>query len=405
LWIIFFLALSLRALYIFTCDNSSMGTWADQGGDIALNMLRGRGYVTSWDIFVDRRSFRMPVMPLTLYAIWSVVGYNLLIAKLVMAVLSAVTCVLVALLTQRLFNRAAIFVGIAAAVFPNSIYWTGTVGTETLTSFALCLGILLLASPKLRFRHAWAGLAIGLLASTRPIYLPYAALLSIFLMTENWTEGELWRAALFPVIVALVLLPWVIRNWQVHHAFLITSTEGGMTFLESNNPIAFREGGDWIPRYAASLPEIKKLAAVLPEVAMDREMYRRGLDFVRDDPGEFAKAFVLRLIKLWRPLPRLGAKSELNWKHALVLALTWLPAFAVGLATILRERLWKRKSHVPIFIAFFCVTMFSCAFSTHVRYRAPLEPYFLIYGAVGVASAIRHIKSSGARYVGVIEAA
>ena len=191
LWLIFLLALALRTLYVFTSDNRSMGTWADQGGNIALNMLQGRGYVDTWDILVNYRSARMPVMPLTLYAIWSVVGYNLLIAKLVMAGLSAVSCILVALLTQRLFKRGAALAGIAAAVFPNSIYWTGTLGTETPAAFALCLGILLLASPEARFRHAWAGLAIGLLASTRPIYLPYAALLSIFLLTEGWTRDGL----------------------------------------------------------------------------------------------------------------------------------------------------------------------------------------------------------------------
>ena len=128
LWLIFLLALTLRTLYVFTSDNSSMGAWADRGGDIALNMLQGRGYVTTWGIFVNRRSFRMPGIPLTLYAIWSVVGYNLLIAKLAMAGLSAVTCILVALLTQRLFKRGAALAGIAAAVFPNSIYWTGTLG-------------------------------------------------------------------------------------------------------------------------------------------------------------------------------------------------------------------------------------------------------------------------------------
>jgi hypothetical protein len=405
LWLIFLLALALRTLYVFTSDNSSMGTWADEGGDIALNMLQGQGYVTTWGIFVNRRSFRMPGMPLTLYAIWSVVGYNLLIAKLAMVGLSAVTCILVALLTQRLFKRGAALAGIAAAVFPNSIYWTGTLGSETLAAFALCLGILLLASPAVRFRHAWAGLAIGLLASTRPIYLPYAALLSIFLLAEGWTQDGLARAALFPVAVALVLLPWTIRNWQIHDAFLLTSTEGGMTLLESNNPIAFREGGDWIPAYAASLPEIKKLSGVLPEVAMDREMYRTGLDFVRNHPGEFAEVFALRFLKLWRPLPRLGVNSELSWKHSLIMALTWLPAFAIGLATICRERLWKRKSHIPIFLALFCVTIFSCAFSTHIRYRGPLESYFLIYAAEGLTSVIVYIKARNDRCAGVIEAA
>ena len=91
---------------------------------------------------------------------------------------------------------------------------------QTLAAFALCLGMLLLASPEARFRHAWAGLAIGLLASTRPIYLPYAALLSIFLLTEGWTQGGLAGRPLSgdrgTRIVAGLTAPWGQTEFQVN---------------------------------------------------------------------------------------------------------------------------------------------------------------------------------------------
>ena len=44
-------------------------------------------------------------------------------------------------------------------------------------------------------------------------------------------------------------------------------------------------------------------------------------------------------------------------------------------------------------------------FSSHVRYRGPLEPYFLIFGAEGVTSVIVYIKVRSDRCAGDIEAA
>lgn len=145
-------ALVVRVLYIRTVDNSSIGSWGDQGGDIALNLLEGRGYVTSYGFIRDLQSFRVPVLPLTLLALWSLFGLNFLIPKLAMAIVSAFTCVLLALLGRRLFNeRAGLWAGIAAALCTSLIRWTGTLGAETLATFFLVAGVWLLCDPPARF--------------------------------------------------------------------------------------------------------------------------------------------------------------------------------------------------------------------------------------------------------------
>ncbi|NTU51801.1 MAG: hypothetical protein HGA94_05110, partial [Candidatus Aminicenantes bacterium] len=62
------------------------------------------------------------------------------------------------------------------------------------------------------------------------------------------------RTAAYVAVFAVVLAPWTIRNWNLHHRFLVTSTEGGLTLLECNNPLAFSIGGDQVNGFAMRDP-------------------------------------------------------------------------------------------------------------------------------------------------------
>src|SRR5262245_22444982 len=105
--VIAFTGFALRIGWIFTVDNSSIGSWADEGAGIDLNMLAGKGYVYSYGAIPPSRSFRVPVFPLTLFLLWSIAGVNLLFTKAVMAVFSTANIVLAGLIGRELFNQSA----------------------------------------------------------------------------------------------------------------------------------------------------------------------------------------------------------------------------------------------------------------------------------------------------------
>src|SRR5262245_35020507 len=199
LLLIFLIAFSLRLAYVLYTNNDSTSLnnwqWGDEGADIALNMLNGRGYLMSYGLCIDVRSFRMPLVPLLLFGIWSVVGYSLLAAKVVMVTISSATCVLVAILAQRLFcGVAAIISGVIAACFPNMIYWTATLGPETITAFLLVLCALVISWSTFTRRYLVAGVVIGLLILTRPVYIPYAAALFAIILFRSGNRLN-WSAA------------------------------------------------------------------------------------------------------------------------------------------------------------------------------------------------------------------
>lgn len=401
--LLFFFALALRVIYVcFAVDNTTIGTWLDAGPDISLHLLHGHGYIMSWDIAQDFRSFRTPGWPLTLYALWKVFGYSLLIPKLFLAFLSALTCVLIAVLGAHLYDeRVGRWAGFLMAICTTLIRWTGTLGMETLAVFTLVLGVTLVCVPQSRLSTNWryvaAGSVLGWLCLTRPIWMVYVALLIVALWLLQRQQRT--QTALLGLSVALVVAPWVARNAVVHRAFLLASTDGGLAFMEANNPVSFRHQGSWIPGYAASLPEVQRRLSQLSEVEFNSWMMQKGVGYVRAEPLAFARIYLLRLGYLWRPSPPIQQTLDLGRKHLLWLAAYWSICFVLLAVALILLRPWKDNRQWPLLLVLIWGSFSIPLFSSQLRYRAPIEPAILLYAAAGGVALADKFKFSIRRNV------
>ena len=395
---LFVFALLLRVLYdVFATDNTSIGTWYDSGANIALSLLQGKGYVSSWEVCRDFQSFRTPVLPFTLYGLWATFGYSILLAKLLMAVVSALTCVLLALLGNRLFDaRVGCVAGVAAALCSSFVRLAGTLGAETLTLFFLVAGVYLFCSSSTRLSSLWrffvCGLMFGLLCLTRPVWLPYVALVALaFVVAQRGSGSRRQAVRQMGVVCAgvmLVMLPWIVRNTLVHRTVVLASTEGGIAFLEANNPVSFAGKGDWAIHFAANQADVQRASRVLPEAAFDRFMLRKGLGYVAADPSNFARVYLIRLGYLWRPAPPPQLAGDLSPKHVLWLTLWWGSLTALMMAAFAFHRPWRvaqqnGAQHWPLLLVLLWGSLIIPVFSSQLRYRAPLELFILLYGVAG----------------------
>lgn len=395
---IFVFALFFRVLYIwFAVDNSSMGGWYDSGANIALNMMEGRGYVASWEVCRDFQSFRTPVLPLVLYAVWSVLGFKIVAAKLVMALFSAATCVLLSLIATRLFDaRVGLAAGIATAICTSLIRWTGTLGADTLAVFFLVAGVYYFCCPSPRFssgaRFFLSGLMFGLLCLTRPLWLPYVAIIIVsYAMSKSRGRRERGRrergrsknAFILCAALSLVMLPWMVRNALVHRTVVIASTEGGIAFLEANNPISYAGKGDWAVHFAVNQPDVQRASRVLPEAAFDRFMLRKGLGYAAADPFNFGRVYLIKLGYLWRPVPPPQHAGDLSGKHLAWMTLWWSTFTALMLVALAALRPWRTPEQKAILWVLVWGSLILPLFSSQLRYRAPLEPFILLLGSAG----------------------
>jgi 4-amino-4-deoxy-L-arabinose transferase-like glycosyltransferase len=120
---------------------------------------------------------------------------------------------------------------------PNAAFWSMVLLTETLTGFWLTLGLWCFVHFWTTKRRRWllgAGLTLAIGALTRPIILPMAIGLGLLFFLLEWRRSNLpiqsLKASLVFFVGFLVLvIPWQLRNLEVHKQFTISEV-GGSTF-------------------------------------------------------------------------------------------------------------------------------------------------------------------------------
>ena len=132
--------------------------------------------------------------------------------------LSAATVLMTAALFYSLAGPlAGLLAGYLMALNPNSIYYSLEMLPDTLFSFfvllALIIGLVALRKGSLKWFLGW-GIAIGLATLVKPVFKYYWAIPLIILTCEkSLRERALKKTAVFVLGFALVVCPWLARNY------------------------------------------------------------------------------------------------------------------------------------------------------------------------------------------------
>jgi len=165
-----------------------------------------------------------PGYPLFLGIVFFLFGIGeagILAVKIIQAVLSTLSVVLVFFITLQLTEkkRGALIAAALLAISPAAALYSRFILTETLYLFLLLLYVslqlLALKKEKKRF-HLLAGLFFGLAVLVRPMVIilgpvPYVWKMIQTRTIQNWGKGLL----VFFLPTFLLLLPWTLRNWIV----------------------------------------------------------------------------------------------------------------------------------------------------------------------------------------------
>ncbi len=178
------------------------------------------------------------------------------------------------------------------------------------TLAALVLFAVLTAGRAMSWRWALAaGVAGGVVTLGNPATVIIAGLWMVYLVVGRVSWGGAARLlAVFGVAVALVNVPWAVRNYGIWHAFALR-TNFGMTLYSSNNDCAqsslqrdARSGCYDATHPVASASEIADLRR-MGEVAFDKDRTARGVAWIRSNPRRFAELTLARVVEFWFPEP------------------------------------------------------------------------------------------------------
>jgi hypothetical protein len=372
----------------------------------------------------------------TLYltAVYGIFGDHPVVARLIQAVLAGIVQPLLTFrITNRLFGRRCAYVAAAvSASYLYFVYYSAALVTETFTIlvllwlFDLVLGRVCSISGSLEAQREQAdtgsrrdywfwpllGLAIGAAALLRQATLVFAPFLIGWILI-HWppfsTRGSTSRPAsaravlpgifLTMLVVAALILPATIRNYQAFGRFVLINTNAGYVLFWANHPI---HGTDFIPilpneTYQKLIPrELRRLN----EAALDSALLQRGVAFVTQDPLRYGYLSLYRIkefFKFW-PSPESGTASNIVRVASFGVLFPFLVA---GIAIPLRR--WssyavdQRSSVRLLYLFLFVYSTIHILSWALIRYRMPIDAILIVFASLPIVSVGRAASRLRAR--------
>lgn len=250
---------------------------ADQYQQLATNIARGRGFSLYFpQLDLHQTAFRPPLYPFALAGWYRVFG-NSIVAGRVFSLCAGVAAVaLTWLLLRKVSGTLAATVGaLAVAVYPPLLANDTAILTEPL-SLALLAGMLLALASK---RWAVGASLCGLLILSRPSAQFLLVLLVLWVL---WQFG--WKRCLaFGAIAAVVVSPWVVRNWVVMGAPVLV-TSNGFNAAAMYSPQARETGGFVDPVFDERFSEFR--LSQFDEIEWQQKLQALAVDSLKAHPNQ-----------------------------------------------------------------------------------------------------------------------
>jgi 4-amino-4-deoxy-L-arabinose transferase-like glycosyltransferase len=307
-------------------------------------------------------------------------------------------------------NRIGLVAAAVVALWPNLIFHTAVILTETLFIFLVLAALLIIvalpaSTPRIGWRRlALFGVILGLSALVRPISLMFLPVLLIVLaVTRAGWRRTFGYTGIASLAVVLVLVPWTIRNVRETSSFVVISTNLGDNLCMSRHADATGA----FQSSSACLVRTRGLKTADHEVEVNRTNIERAARFVRDHPATEAKLVFQRgyhtvkndhdgllasesygsdpfIPSVWRRVLKLVANAY------------FFVAFALGVLAVPsflgRHRPWRQF----FLLAAVAIAVQPLIFFGDPRFHVPVLPFVAVLAAVTLIEIVRIRRRRGA---------
>ena len=317
--------------------------------------------------------------------------------RVLLCLMGAATVALVGLLARRVAgDRVGLIAAAIAALYPPLWMLDASLRSESLYAPLIALALLLAYGVRDRptaRRAALLGAAIGLAALTRSEALALVVILGGPLL---WLLPRPVRVRTAVAIVAgcaVVVMPWLARNWIVFdRPTAISTNEGGLLAGANCEPAYYTELiGTWacFPRNDPAWGD--------NEAVISSHLRERALDYAGDNAGRVPAVVgvrVLRVLDLWDPLDADDFEAGIGDRHiraqqAAMLAFYVMAPLAILGAVALRRRGQPlRLLLAPVVL----VALVAAASYGSTRFRVAAEVPVVVLAAVALAGRTERVR-------------
>lgn len=401
-WVIFTVALAVRLLHLWQIHPSPFF-------DVLLGDAHGYDEwarrLAAGDWLGTEVFYQAPLYPYVVGAVYAVFGRDLLILRVIQALIGSASCALLGLAGARLFSKpVGLLAGLALALYAPAIFFDSLIQKSVLDMFFVCLALWQISRVMTgaATRSTWLGLglAMGGLALTRENALVLIAVLVAYAILERSGRfSPVQRVSLFLCGLAVVLLPVAARNYAVGGGFYLTTSQFGSNLYIGNNAradgtYASIRAGRGAPEFERQdAREVAEQAVGHPLSPAEVSRYWTGevVKYITTQPGDWLRLMARKVALLVNAAEMLDTESQdsyAEWSWPLRLGgvaghfgvLVPLAVFGLIVTWPDRRRLWLLHALTLAYAA--SVVMFF----VFARYRYPLVPFLLLYAAAGVVA-------------------
>ncbi|MCL4218479.1 MAG: glycosyltransferase family 39 protein [Candidatus Hydrogenedentes bacterium] len=409
--LIFLLALAPRLIFVIAARNAGLSYDESEYDMIARSLVAGKGFSAYYPFPMAFRpptypwfttAFRPPGYPFLLAGIYGVAGHNLLVVRVLQAIVTAFVPVLTYLIGRRVFSKGAAQLGaFFVAIYVPFVFYTLALLTENIYIPLMLLGMWLLLKSQDHQQRGYivmAAIAFGAAILMRPVLTFFTPLLFFwFWHARGKLKPAVINTAIVLGVVIVMVTPWSIRNYRVTNQFTYLDTNGGYNLY-----IGFHDGADGTFQMAPVYELIEKMKQGLmesPEIqAKDVLMHNWGKEqareFIREHPLRAILLTPLKFAHFWNLEQRLFIVGY-SWNYigpapapvlALLMALIMLPfALLVLLGVVgLIYAPEKNSGYWLMLLAIAYYTAIHSIIFGEARMHYPIVPLVALFAGNGI---------------------
>lgn len=345
-----------------------------------------------------------PLYPYFLGLCYAVFGHSYLIPKLIQIVMGTSSCLLLYLVSKRLFGHAvALIAGLMAAVYGTFIFFDELLLATSLSVFLFLATTLLLlraASRPTVLRCVLAGLVLGVTFVARPSFLPFIAFgWLLFQLRHQGKRIIVTRLGAMTVAASLMVLPVTVRNYVVGADFVLVSAHSGYNLYLGNHidSQGYFTVPRHIPRTLVDEPADQKtwftetaeadVGRTLKPSEVSSYWSHKAFEHITENFGEWLALLGRKAVRLineheYSDNQDYDFSKRFSWVLSLPLLTFWMVLPLGVLGMVLARRDFGRLSFLYLFVAIYAGGLMIFFIST--RYRIPLVPFLMVFAAYAV---------------------